>query len=196
MKLGSCLLIGLVQSTVFFSSQIPVRSQDAENPPTVPAEELPAGTEVLTGGPVHEAFAKPVSMDPQAPILVPQQPPQNLQEVPPAERPAGANIVWVPGYWAWDAERNDFVWVSGCWRNAPPNTYWVPGYWLQAGNGWEWIGGFWKPINAPPQDEIEYLPAPPAPLEVAAPGAPPQPDQVWVPGCWYWSQGQYVPRHG
>src|SRR3974390_366385 len=76
--------------------------QDVGQPPPVPSEELPAGSEVLTGGPVHEAFAKPVSMDPQAPILAPQQPPENLQEVPPAEQPAGANIVWVPGYWAWD----------------------------------------------------------------------------------------------
>ena len=95
-------------------------------------------------------------MDAQAPILVPQQPPENLQEVPPAEQPAGAGIVWVPGYWAWDADRNDFIWVSGCWRNAPPNTYWVPGHWLQAGNGWEWIGGFWKPITrtAPTGDRV------------------------------------------
>jgi hypothetical protein len=167
-----------------------------EAPPAMPAEELPAGSEVLTGGPVHEAFAKPVSMDAQAPIFVPQPPPTNLQEVPPAERPAGAGIVWVPGYWAWDANRNDFIWVSGCWRNAPPDTYWVPGHWLQAGNSWEWIGGFWKPISAQPQQEIEYLPAPPAAIEVEAPGAPPLPDQVWVPGCWYWSQGQYVRRHG
>jgi hypothetical protein len=195
-KLPRYLLIGLLQITVAVAGRIPARAQDAQNPPAVPAEELPAGTQVLTGGPVHEAFAKPVSMDPQAPILVPQQPPENLQEVPPAERPAGASIVWVPGYWAWDTQRNDFVWVSGCWRNAPPNTYWVPGYWLQAGGGWEWIGGFWKPINSPPQDEIEYLPAPPEPIEVAAPAAPPQPDQIWVPGCWYWSQGQYVQRHG
>ena len=165
-------------------------------PLAMPAAELPAGSEVLAGGPVHEAFAKPVSMDPQAPLLVPKPPPENLQEVPPAERPAGAGIVWVPGYWAWDADRNDFIWVSGCWRNTPPNTYWVPGHWLQAGNGWEWIGGFWKPITAQPQQEIEYLPAPPAALEVEAPGAPPLPDQVWVPGCWYWNQGQYVPRHG
>jgi hypothetical protein len=171
-------------------------AQAGEQPPAVPAEELPAGSAVLAGGPVHEAFAKPVSLDPQAPILVPQQPPANLQEIPPAERPVGANIVWVPGYWAWDADRNDFVWVSGCWRNAPPNTYWVPGYWLQAGNGWEWISGFWKPISAQPPQEIEYLPAPPAPIEIEAPGAPPLPDQVWVPGCWYWTQGQYVRRHG
>jgi len=171
-------------------------AQDAGQPPAVPAEELPAGSQVLSAGPVHEAFAKPVSMDPQAPIVVPQQPPENLQEMPPAERPAGADIVWVPGYWAWDADRNDFIWVSGCWRNAPPNTYWVPGHWLQAANGWEWIGGFWKSISAQPQQEIEYLPAPPAPVEVEAPGAPPQPDQIWVPGCWYWNAGQYVQRHG
>ena len=119
MKLLRCLLIGLVHGTILVAGRITAQAQDAQNPPAMPTEELPAGSQVVTGGPVHEAFAKPVSMDPQAPILVPQQPPENLQEVPPAERPGGANIVWVPGYWAWDTERNDFVWVSGCWRNAP-----------------------------------------------------------------------------
>ena len=165
-------------------------------PPAMPAEELPAGSEVLARGPVHEAFAKPVSMDPQAPVLVPQQPPAALQEMPPAEKPAGADIVWVPGYWAWDADRNDFIWVSGCWRNAPPQTYWVPGHWLETGNGWQWIAGFWKPITAQPPQQIEYLPAPPAAVEVQPPGAPPSMDVVWSPGCWYWSGGRYILRHG
>jgi hypothetical protein len=186
----------LAAAAVLLAGYPPALAQNAEPVPAMPAQELPAGSEVLAGGPVHEAFAKPVSMDPQAPILVPKQPPENLQELPPAERPAGAGIVWVPGYWAWDADRNDFIWVSGCWRNAPPNTYWVPGHWLQAGTGWEWIGGFWKPLTAQPQQEIEYLPAPPAPIEVEAPGTPPLADQAWVPGCWYWEQGQYVRRHG
>jgi hypothetical protein len=185
---------------VLFAVRSPASAQETAesgaNPPTVPSEELPAGSQVLAAGPVHEAFAKPVSMDPQAPIIVPNQPPENLQEVPPVEKPDGAGIVWVPGYWAWDADRNDFIWVSGCWRNAPPNTYWVPGHWLQAGNGWEWIAGFWKPIATQPQQEIEYLPAPPAAFEVVASGAPPLPDQIWVPGCWYWTGGQYVQRHG
>lgn len=190
----------LAAGVVLFAGCPPSSAQQGEpperNPPPVPAEELPAGSQVLAGGPVHEAFAKPVSMDPQAPIIVPNQPPGYLQEVPPAEKPDGAGIVWVPGYWAWDATRNDFIWVSGCWRNAPPNTYWVPGHWLQVDNGWEWIAGFWKPIAAQPQQEIEYLPAPPAAVEVEPQGPPPQPDQVWVPGCWYWIQDQYEQRHG
>ena len=167
-----------------------------ETPPPVPSEELPAGSLIMASGPVHEAFAKPVSLDPQAPIVVPNQPPANLQEVPPSEKPLGAGVVWVSGYWAWDADRNDFIWVSGCWRNAPPDTYWVPGYWLQADNGWQWIGGFWAPIAAQAQQTIEYLPVPPAMAGVESVGTPPQPDQTWVPGCWYWVQDRYVWRPG
>jgi hypothetical protein len=166
--------------------------------PDVPEEELPAGSEVLARGPVHEAFAKPVTMDAQAPDTVSQPPPENIQEIPPTEKPAGADVVWVPGYWAWDTDRNDFIWVSGCWRNAPPNTYWVSGYWMRSGTGWQWIAGFWKPVTAQAQaqEQLEYLPAPPQTLEVEAPGPPPFPDRIWVPGCWYWMDGRYVARHG
>ena len=186
--------IGLFVVSLLASAQQAEQAQGA--PPPVPAEELPAGSQILASGPVHEAFAKPVSMEPQAPIIVQSQPPPNLQEMPPAERPAGASVVWVPGYWAWDTDRKDFIWVSGCWRNAPPNTYWVPGHWLQVDTGWEWVAGFWRPIAAQPQQEIEYLPAPPAVVEVEPPGPPPSADQIWVPGCWYWVDGQFVIRHG
>ncbi len=187
--------ITLAVGLMMFGCRLPAFAQAEATPPPVPPEELPTGSEVLTRGPVHEAFAKPVTVDPEAPLIVPKQPPEALQEMPPAERPAGASIVWVPGYWAWDADRADFIWVSGCWRNAPPNTYWVPGYWLRLDTGWEWIAGFWKPIVAQPQ-QIEYLPAPPPAVEVAAPGKPPMADQIWVPGCWYWLEGRYVQRHG
>jgi len=187
------LSIALIFGTAVFVSNQPATAQ---SPPAVPSDELPPGSEVLTRGPVHEAFAKPVTTDPQAPLVVTQQPPDALQEMPPAEKPAGANIVWVPGYWAWDEDRGDFIWVSGCWRNAPPNTYWVPGHWLQLDNGWEWISGFWEPITDQPQQGIEYLPAPPPSFEVAPAGTPPTPDQIWVPGCWYWVDGRYVQRHG
>ena len=172
------------------------QAPDSSAAPPEPAAELPTGSELLTQGPVHEAFAKPVPTDPQAPLVISQAPPAVLQEMPPSEKPAGANIVWVPGYWAWDEARNDFIWISGCWRNAPPNTYWVPGHWLQLDTGWEWISGFWKPLAAQGQQEIEYLPAPPPAFEVEAVGTSPTPDQIWVPGCWYWSEGHYIERHG
>lgn len=190
----------LVAVMVLQAERVPASPQQAAppelSPPAVPPEELPAGSQALARGPVHEAFAKPVSLEPQAPVLVPRQPPANLAEIPPAEKPDGEGIVWVPGYWAWDADRNDFIWVSGCWRNAPPSTYWVPGHWLQADNGWEWLSGFWKPITALPRQEIEYLPAPPSAFELEPTEEPPQADQAWVPGCWYWVQDQYVRRHG
>src|SRR3974377_2149287 len=90
-----------------------IPAQDSQAP-AVPSDELPAGSEVLTRGPVHAAFPNPVTMDPQAPVILQVQPPAMLQEMPPSEKPAGANIVWVPGYWAWDSDRNDYIWVSGC----------------------------------------------------------------------------------
>jgi len=178
------------------SQRLAAQTADTSTPPPMPAAELPAGSELLTRGPVHEAFAKPVSTDPQAPLVIYQAPPAPVQEMPPVEKPDGANIVWVPGYWAWDTDRNDFIWVSGCWRNAPPNTYWVPGHWLQLDSGWEWITGFWRPVIADAQPDIVYLPTPPSAFELDAPEAPPTPDQIWVPGCWYWSDGQYIQRHG
>ncbi len=165
----------------------------AQAPPPIPPEEEPAGAEVETRGPVHEAFAEPVTLQAEAGLVAPQEPPPPIAEVPPADRPQGEGYVWVPGYWSWDTDRNDFLWVSACWRVAPPNMNWVPGYWTPVSAGWEWVPGFWTPAS--PQ-AIDYLPAPPAPREVDPPGPPPGPTSVWVPGCWYWSQGRYIARHG
>ena len=103
--------------------------------PPVPYEEQP---EVLTRGPVNEAFAQPVNLEIKTGLIAPNRPPADIEEVFPDERPAGDNFAWVPGYWAWDSDRNDYLWVSGCWRAVPPDMYWVPGYWSRpgkAGNG-------------------------------------------------------------
>jgi hypothetical protein len=160
-----------------------------EQPPT-PAEEQP---EVLTRGPVHEAFAEPVDLQVQAGLVAPSRPPAVIEEIPPAERPQGDRFVWVPGYWSWDGDRNNYIWVGACWRVAPPKMYWVPGYWSQVTGGWEWVSGFWAPAGV---QEIEYLPAPPAVDDVQPPGPPPSADKTWVPPCWYWYQGQYIRRAG
>ena len=76
------------------------------------------GAEVLTRGPVHEAFAETVTFDPQPGSVAPKAPPAPIEELPPDERPEGGNVAWIPGYWAWDDERSDFLWVSGIWRSA------------------------------------------------------------------------------
>ncbi|MGA2500458.1 MAG: hypothetical protein ABSH20_22165, partial [Tepidisphaeraceae bacterium] len=62
----------------------------AQNAPALPAQEQP---EVLTRGPVHEAFAEPVNLDFQAGVVAPVQPPANIAEIPPADRPAGDHFV-------------------------------------------------------------------------------------------------------
>jgi hypothetical protein len=164
----------------------------AQEPP-IPPEEQPAGAETLTRGPVHEAFAEPVTLEAEAGFVAPNQPPPNVVEYPPADRPRGDRYVWVPGYWSWDADRNDFIWVSACWRVAPPSMRWVPGYWTPMASGWEWVPGFWAPAGS---QAVDYLPAPPAPLDLEPPGPPPGVSSVWSPGCWYWVQGRYVARHG
>jgi len=163
---------------------------DTDQPPPTPDQEQP---EVLTSGPVHEAFAEPVNLEAQAGLVAPEEPPARIEEVPPADKPQGDQFVWVPGYWGWDADRHGYIWVSACWRAAPPKMYWVPGYWARVPEGWEWVPGFWAPAG---EQKVEYLPAPPALENVEPPGPPPSPDDIWAPPCHYWYQGHYILRAG
>src|SRR6476660_1603298 len=96
------------------------------------------GVEVLTRGPVHEAFAETITFNPQPGMEAPKTPPAAIEEVPPQQRPEGRNVSWIPGYWGWDDERNDFLWISGIYRNAPPKQTWVSGYWSQVAGGYQW----------------------------------------------------------
>ena len=116
-----------------------LRGQDAapdDAPPPVPK-----GVEVLARGPVHEAFAT-LTAEPQPTKAVPKKPPKPLQEMPPDEKPEG-NSIWIGGYWAWDDDRSDFLWVSGVWRTPPPGKQWVAGYWREQDDGAQWVPGFW-----------------------------------------------------
>src|SRR5262245_38977465 len=173
-------------------------------PPPVPGQppgdDPNVGQEVLARGPVHEAYASTFET-PSATPIVPQDPPELIEELPPDEKPAGDNVQWMPGYWHWDEERSDFIWISGFWRAPPPHRAWVPGSWRQAQGGWQWVAGFWQdttPVQqaeAVTQPEIEYLPTPPASIE-AGPAIPaPSETHIYVPGCWLW-RGHYVWRPG
>ena len=45
------------------------------------------GVQVLTRGPVHEAFAETVTFNPEPGIVTPKSPPTAIEEVPPDQRP-------------------------------------------------------------------------------------------------------------
>ena len=147
-----------------------------------------AGVQVLTRGPMHEAFAAASMTGATAGVVISQPPYESIDELPPDQRPEGANIAWIPGYWSWDDDRSDYIWISGVWRDVPPNRQWVPGYWATVGDGVQWISGFWGEVA---QTEVTYLPAPPEPLEVGPSSPAPAPDHVWSSGSWVWQQTRY-----
>src|SRR5438128_1701727 len=72
--------------------------------------------EVQARGPVHEAFAQPLNQNPKPTAAVPKKPPEPIPEEPPTQKPQGNHVQWIPGYWAWDSDKQDFLWVSGTWR--------------------------------------------------------------------------------
>ena len=167
----------------------------ASIPAPITAQE-PKEVEVLARGPVHEAFAATLEIQ-KDPVLVRKAPPDPIEELPPDQKPDGDNVQWVPGYWHWDEDREDFIWISGFWRVPPPGRVWVPGSWREVRNGYQWVHGFWQ--EARPEIEradIEYLAPPPAPLELAPSIPAPSEDHVYVPGTWVWRSQRYVWRPG
>jgi hypothetical protein len=148
--------------------------------------------QVLASGPIHEAFAEAVALDPEPGIVAPKAPPALIEEIPPEQKPEG-DVQWIPGYWDWDDERNEYIWVSGIWRVPPPGRQWVPGYWTPTGQGYQWISGYWASVNA---KETEYLPEPPESVEVGPSSNSPSMDSTWIPGCWVWQYGRYAWRPG
>jgi hypothetical protein len=182
---------------------LPAQQEQPAAPPAADAEPppVPKGVEVLARGPVHEAFAS-LATEPTPSKPVAKKPRKALDELPPADKPEG-NVQWISGYWAWDDERSDFLWVSGVWRSPPPGKQWIAGYWREEGEQWQWVPGFWTAAAAPAQQgeqeatkQITYLPQPPASPEVAPPGRPPADDTFYVPGSWVWTGSSYAWRAG
>lgn len=186
----ACLSVGFVV--------LATMAQELSAPPVpAPLDQRSAVSddqvEVLTRGPVHEAFAEPLSAEPQPSLIVPKKPPEEIDEVAPDFKPEGDDVTWIPGYWAWDDDRDDFLWISGIWRKLPPGQRWIPGYWMETAGSWQWIAGLWAPDQ---QEELVYREAPPQSLE-AGPNTPaPSDSHFWVPGCWMWYDVGYRWRPG
>ena len=150
-------------------------------PPQPPAPEQQEGVETLTRGPMHEAYAAPQALNPAPSPIVPKKPPEAVSEMPPDQKPEGNHVVWISGYWAWDDEPANFIWVSGFWHDVPPDKRWVPGHWMEHDGGWQWSSGMWAGAQ---QTTISYVPVPPPSLESGPTIVSPGVDYVYSPGSW------------
>ncbi|RYD48128.1 MAG: hypothetical protein EOP83_26975, partial [Verrucomicrobiaceae bacterium] len=171
---------------------LPGKAQEDDRAPQ--ADQAQSDQEVLTRGPVHEAFATAVTFDPEPGLTISAKPPELIDELPPEQQLEGDNVAWIPGYWAWDEEREDFLWISGIWRNLPPDRQWVPGYWDDLGDSrYQWISGYWADAT---ESEVSYLPEPPKALESRPNVDAPSSSDTWIPGNWVWSESRYRWRPG
>jgi hypothetical protein len=186
------LMFGLAAALASAGSLIAQHNGEVEAQPQASGASADAGFETLTRGPVHEAFAEPVALNVSASVTAPQEPPEAIEEIPPETKPEG-NAEWMPGYWSWDDERDDYIWVSGVWRVAPHGQRWVPGYWTQASDGWRRVSGFWTSIET---NEVAYLAEPPESQENGPTSEPPSAEHFWVPGCWIYRDARYAWRPG
>ncbi len=153
------------------------------------------GTEVQARGQIHEAYGEPSRSQALEGAFVDRQPPQAIEESPPEDKPAGDNVSWISGYWGWDDEAKDYIWISGFWRVMPPSRSWVPGSWQKAAAGYRWVSGYWGAVAVESQP-TEYLPPPPLSID-AGPSIPaPEVSSVYVPGTWVYRTSRYNWRPG
>jgi hypothetical protein len=181
--------LGLGLLLTFGAGRVTPRAA-AQQGPELPQQE---GVEPQGRGPVHEAFAEPGSARPEPLPVVAKQPPEPVNELPPDQKPDGDNVQWIPGYWTWNEETSDYLWVSGCWRAFPPGRTWMPGTWAQVASGWQWTPGYWAAAAA---EETEFVPPPPANIDNGPSAPAPTSASIYVNGCWVYRTRQFVWRPG
>ena len=137
----------------------------------------------MPSGPVHEAFATSLQLNPVPVPVAPKAPPVSVNEMPNANRPAGENVQWIDGYWVYDGKAERFLWVSGLWRKLPPGRQWTPTKWQKVDGGFRRIAGSWLPDDMK-DEQIVKLEELPKSLEKGPEVAKPQEDAFWVPGSW------------
>jgi WXXGXW repeat (2 copies) len=58
----------------------------------------------------------------------------------------GEGYLWMPGYWAYGDDYDDYYWVPGTWVLAPEVGFlWTPGYWGWGGDRFIFYEGYWGP---------------------------------------------------
>jgi hypothetical protein len=160
---------------------------------TVVRADVERKIEVLARGPLHEAYAQPWEANPSPNQTIEQPPPEPLIEEPPDERPKGNNVQWIPGYWQWDAQKNDFIWVSGFWRDSPTGRHWVPGFWAKVPKGYRWVSGHWAGEQ---ERDYQFVEPPPNNPDLGPTTPAPDAESFYIPGTWFYGNQGYYWREG
>lgn len=129
--------------------------------------------------PIHEAFV-PRNRDLTPQQVINKPPPAPIAETPPPQ--PFPQTVWIPGYWFWMHEKQDFVWICGVWRLPPPDHAWLPGIWKEVQEGWTYACGAWMPDQAKAPWVYSKNPPPSSQNENA--GKPPSREYFWFSGFW------------
>lgn len=193
--LSLCMLTGtVILVTVTTAQDAPVPPLPKLGMPT--KDEPEKGIQVENRGPVHEAFANPGAAvrGGKEGSFADKAPPPPVPELPPDEKPSGDNVQWISGYWQWDIEKKDFIWVSGFWRNTPPGRTWTQGEWRVENGQHRYIPGFWRPSNE--NSRRIDLPEPPKSVENGPNVPAPHKDALWIPGHWVPRNENYVWQPG
>jgi hypothetical protein len=145
-----------------------------------------AQIKIYEEGPINEAYLSKFGGNNLILDAIPREPPYPINERIPPQTDMQAE--WVPGYWAWQDEINDFVWVSGVWRKPPPGHLWISGFWKKFEEGWVWIHGFWNRMS---EANLHYIGiAPPDSIEEDVP-PPPNEGYAWNPGYWHFAFNEH-----
>lgn len=189
-----CLLAGAtVLMTITQAQDVP--APPVPNLPGAKPDVPEKGIQVENRGPVHEAFANPgAPVRGKEGMFADKAPPPPVPELPPDEKPSGENVQWISGYWQWDLEKKDFIWVSGFWRNTPPGRSWAAGEWRVENGQHRYIPGFWRPSNE--NSRRIDLPEPPKTVENGPNIPAPHKDALWIPGHWVHRNESYVWQPG
>jgi hypothetical protein len=71
-------------------------------------------------------------------------PPLPVYVQPPCPEP---NLMWTPGYWAYDYDQGQYYWVPGAWVPAPyEDALWTPPYWGWENGFYAFHAGYWGPV--------------------------------------------------